>query len=189
MIWFKVDKGKLNEMIDLSPGSPWNAEGGGLTGGELILAVVRLYQMTYGEKPDLARLNLLLFLAEGDAEIQSDLLFADTTAGPKSSYIRDFVKGNPAFIRMRVYGRAPKRKVSDPDVRHRLELTDEGRRVAEAAMSSLNDSELKKLSRVLLRWGREKHGDLLTYVCIFYGDFCRAVERHEDPNSLSGQKD
>lgn len=49
-----------------------------LSGGELILSVIRQYSETFGQKPDLAKVNLLVFLIEGDGEIESDIMFSNT---------------------------------------------------------------------------------------------------------------
>lgn len=171
-------------MNNLSTGSSWNLEGTGLTGGELMLALTRLYEIFYGENPDLAKLNFLLFLAEGDAGIKSEILFADTSRGPKAPYVNNFIKENVQFIKSRTYGRAPKKSLGDVDVRKKVELTQEGRKIAEIAISSLGESDLRKLTRVIVKWGHEPHGELLTYICIFYKDFCTSVQRRDDGNSL-----
>lgn len=156
-----------------------------LSGGELILAVARAFEGSFSEKPDLSKLNLLLFLMEGDGGIRSDLLFYNSQVGPKSQYLQNFVADNQSLLRVRTYGKAPRRELPDPDVRKRVELTAEGRRIADTALSSLPDGDLRRIARILSKWGRESHPEILTYVCMFYGNFCSAMDRREDPNSLS----
>ena len=113
-------------------------EGLSLTGGELILAVTRIYSGSFGSNPDLARLNLLLFLIEGDGGIASNLLYANTPYGPKSSYIESFISENPELAKKRAYGKKAANSRLDPDVRRKVELTPEGTKIAERAISSLS---------------------------------------------------
>lgn len=155
-----------------------------LSGGELVLAVARAYTGSFGTKPDLARLNLLLFLMEGDGEIRSELLFSNTAFGPKSKYLLDFIDKYPDLIRARSYGKKSKKR-ADPDVGKKVELTPAGVEIANSAIESLSQRELKTLSRILSKWGNEKHSEILTYVCMFFNDFCTAVERSGDTKPLS----
>lgn len=155
-----------------------------LSGGELLLAVARICDGNLGKSPDLARLNLLLFLIEGDGGLRSDLSFQDTVYGPKSPYVQEFLKNNPDLIKTR----ASRRKLSasaDPDLKRNVVLTAEAGNIAERAIGSLPKRELKIVGNIIARWGTEKYGNLLTYVCLFYDDFCTKVERREDPKSLS----
>lgn len=155
-----------------------------LSGGELLLAVARICDGNLGKTPDLARLNLLLFLIEGDGGVRSDLSFEDTAYGPKSPYVLKFVRDNSDLVRVR----ASRKKLlssADPDMKQNLSLTAEASSIAEKAIASLPQKELKALISIISRWGNEKYGVLLTYVCLFYGDFCENVEREEDPKSLT----
>lgn len=154
-----------------------------LTGGELILAVARIYSGSFGSNPDLARLNLLLFLIEGDGGIASNLMYTNTPFGPKSNYIVSFISENPGLIRGRSYGKKAANTKLDPDVRRKVELTAEGVKIADRAIASLSSRETKKISQILSKWGREKHSEILMYLCIFYKDFCSEIdtgERHRD---------
>ncbi len=155
-----------------------------LSGGELILAVIRIYTGSFGKKPDLALVNLLLFLVEGDGGIESDLLFSNTLFGPKSGYLRDFVNRNTELVKSRAYGKVKSSKV-DPDTRKKLELTAAGISIADLAINSLSKREVKTISSILSKWGTEKHSEILTYICVFYEDFCTSVERKlEDQQPL-----
>ena len=156
-------------------------EGLSLTGGELILAVTRIYSGSFGSNPDLARLNLLLFLIEGDGGIASNLLFANTPYGPKSSYIESFISENPELAKKRAYGKKAANSKLDPDVRRKVELTPEGAKIAERAISSLSAKETRKISQILSKWGREKHSEILMYLCMFYGDFCSEINAGSEP--------
>lgn len=147
-----------------------------LTGGELILAVTRIYSGSFGSNPDLARLNLLLFLIEGDGGVASNLLFSNTAFGPKSGYIEDFIKTNSGLIRARTYGKKPSGKRIDPDLRKKVEITADGVKIADHAISSLSAAETRRISQILSKWGRERHSEILMYLCIFYGDFCSEIE-------------
>ncbi len=155
-------------------------EGLSLTGGELILAVTRIYSGSFGTNPDLARLNLLLFLIEGDGGIASNLLYTNTPYGPKSTYIEAFISGNPELARKRSYGKKAANPRLDPDLRKRVELTVEGAKLAERAIASLSARETKKISQILSKWGREKHSEILMYLCMFYGDFCSEISTGTD---------
>lgn len=147
-----------------------------LTGGELILAVTRIYSGSFGTNPDLARLNLLLFLIEGDGGIASNLLFSNTPFGPKSPYMERFIRDNPQLIRARSYGRKAVGRKMDPDIRRKVEVTPEGIKIADRAISGLSQGETRKVSQILSKWGREKLADVLMYLCLFYGDFCSEID-------------
>ncbi len=147
-----------------------------LTGGELILAVTRIYSGSFGSNPDLSRLNLILFLIEGDGGIESNLLYSNTAFGPKSGYIGAFISGNPELVRARSYGKKPASARMDPDVRRKVELTAQGVRIADRAIGSLSPRDTKKISQILSKWGKEKHSEILMYLCLFYKDFCSEIE-------------
>lgn len=157
-------------------------EGLSLTGGELILAVTRIYSGSFGTNPDLARLNLLLFLIEGDGGIASNLLFTNTPYGPKSSYIGNFISENPELIRGRSYGKKREGTKLDPDVRKKVELTAEGVKIADRAITSLNSRDTRKISQILSKWGRERHSEILMYLCLFFGDFCSDIDTGKEPD-------
>ena len=157
------------------------AEGLSLTGGELILAVTRIYSGSFGSNPDLSRLNLLLFLIEGDGGIESNLMYSNTAFGPKSNYIDAFISDNPELIRARSYGKKPSSARMDPDVRRKVELTSEGVKIADRAIGGLSSRDTKKISQILSKWGREKHSDILMYLCLFYKEFCSEIERGLEP--------
>ena len=148
-----------------------------LSGGELILAVIRIFTGSFGKKPDLALINLLLFLIEGDGGIESDLLFSNTPLGPKSGYLTDFVTRNTDLVKSRLYGKADSRGKADPDIRRKLELTATGTSIADIAINSLSQKEVKIISSIISKWGTDKHSEILTYICVFYEDFCTSVER------------
>lgn len=168
-----MDTGSLLDSFDVA-----------MSGGELILSVARIFSGSLGKSPDLAKLNLLVFLVEGDGGIHSDIMFEDTKFGPKSQYLNDFVRNHPDLVRTRVYGKKPSTG-TDPDARTRVVLTPEGAEIAERAILSLPQRDQKIATSIVVRWGVESNGELLTYVCLFYGDFCRTVERGEDPKPLS----
>ncbi len=148
-----------------------------LSGGELILAVIRVFTGSFGKKPDIARLNLLLFLLEGDGRIVSDLLFSNTPYGPKSGYLVDFVSSHPDLLKSRTYGKSGANIRVDPDVKKKVELTGAGTTIADIAINSLSQKDVKTISAILSKWGNEKHSEILTYICVFYEDFCTHVER------------
>lgn len=148
-----------------------------LSGGELILSVIRIYSEHFGRNPDLAKLNLLIFLLEGDGEIESDIMFSDTPFGPKSYYINEFVSRNTEFVKSSSYTKNTSNMKADTEVHTRLSLTDLGKKIADIAIDSLSERDVRALKKILSRWGMEKHTVLLTYVCLFYEDFCTSVER------------
>lgn len=151
-----------------------------LSGGELTLAVIKLFIGTFGSRPDLAMVNLLLFLIEGDGELQSDILFSNTPYGPKSAYLHNFIKENPELVKARSYGRRTAGSRVDPDVRRKLDLTDTGSKLANIAIGSLSQKEKKTITTIISGWGAEKHTEILTYICVFFHDFCTSVERKAD---------
>lgn len=151
-----------------------------LSGGELILSVVRAYTESFGKRPDIAMTNLLIFLIEGDGGIESDVMFSDTPYGPKSPYIHDFVTRNTDLIKIRAFGKKPAKNKTDPDMRMKLELTELGKKIANLAISSLSKRDSKIFSKILSGWGNEKHSELLTYICVFFTDFCKSIERKTD---------
>lgn len=155
-----------------------------LSGGELLLAVARICEGNLDKSPDLARLNLLLFLIEGDGGLRSDLSFQDTVYGPKSPYLQEFLDTNGDLMRTKVSRKkfAPN---ADPDLKLNVVLTPEASAIAERAIASLPQKDLKTIVSIISRWGTENYVNLLTYVCLFFGDFCTMVERGEDPKSLS----
>ncbi len=165
----RTDAGSLLHFGDVS-----------LSGGELILSVIMAYSENFGQKPDLAKVNLLAFLIEGDGEIESDIMFSNTPYGPKSRYISEFISRNGELVKSRTYGKKPSGARIDPDLRIKLELTDLGRKIASIATNSLSKRDSKILAKILSGWGMEKHSDLLTYICVFYEDFCTSVERKAD---------
>ncbi len=152
-----------------------------LTGGELILAVTRIYSGSFGTSPDLARLNLLLFLIEGDGGIASNLLYRSTPFGPKSGYIQDFISDNRELIRGRTYGKKSPGTRADPDLRRRIELTPEGVSIADRIITDITPDESKRIAQILSKWGREKHSEILMYLCLFFSDFCSEIEVREPP--------
>lgn len=78
------------------------------------------------------------------------------------------------------HDRKPAGTKIDPDLLTKLELTDLGGKIANIATESLSKREAKILARILAGWGMEKHSAILTYICVFYGDFCTSVERKAD---------
>lgn len=151
-----------------------------LSGGELILSVIGQYNEIFGQKPDLAKTNLLVFLIEGDGEIESDIMFSNAPYGPKSDYISEFVSQSGDLVKSSTLDSMPSGAKTDPDLFTSLELTDLGRKIANIAIESLSKRESKILSKIMAEWGMEKHSAILTYICVFYWDFCTSVERKAD---------
>ena len=150
-----------------------------LTGGELILAVTRIYSGSFGSTPDLARLNLLLFLIEGDGGIASNLMYGNTPYGPKSAYIEQFISDNHELIRGRSYGKKSSGTKLDPDLRKKVELTPEGVKIADRVIGNLSSGDTRRISQILSKWGREGHSEILIYLCLFHGDFCSGIDSGE----------
>lgn len=151
-----------------------------LSAGELILSVINIYTGTFGKKPDLAMVNLLVFLIEGDGGVQSDVLFSNTPYGPKSIYLHDFIMNNRDLVTMRVYGRKPANSRVDSDTRKKLDLTTLGSKISNLAINSLSQKDMKTISSIISKWGMDRHPEILTYICVFYEDFCTNVERVKD---------
>lgn len=151
-----------------------------LSGGELILSVIFSHNENFEKKLDMAMLNLIVFLLEGDGEIESDITFVDTPYGPKSPYIKDFISRNQELVKTRSYEKKNSSVRSDADLKIKLELTDLGRKIANLALKSLSKRDSRAFAKILSGWGTEKPSQLLTYICIFYEEFCTSVERKKE---------
>lgn len=154
-------------------------DGLSLTGGELILAVSRIYSGSFGSCPDLARLNFLLFLIEGDGGVASNLMYRNTSYGPKSGYVENFIQENPELLRLKSYNRKNQNAKLDPDMRKKVQLTTEGEDIANRIIVNLTTRETRMIAQILSKWGRESHSEILTYLCLFYGDFCSGIDAAE----------
>ncbi len=142
-----------------------------LTGGELILAILRLHQALCHKPLDLTRLNMLAFMAEGECGISSDIKFARTKYGPKSEFISDFVKHNSEVFHVRKTGGALTR-FPDSDTRIKIGLTESGNSFSSRVINFLTVGKLRSLTHVISKWGDDSPKDMLTYICVFYDGFC-----------------
>lgn len=161
-------------MSDLYPSNSIGYKRYDLSGGELIIAILRVHSAVCSKSMDLTRLNMLAFLAEGECGINSDILFIKTKFGPKSEFIRQFVKENKEIIHSRKTGGSIAR-FPDEDLRLKVHLTDTGMQHASRIINFLTVGKLRALSHILSKWGDESPADLLTYICVFFDGFCPEV--------------
>ena len=129
--------------------SPGNVD---LSGGELIITIMRLHHTLCRGTMDIARLNMLSFLAEGECDISSEILFSRTRYGPKSGFIQDFTRHNREIIENRRTGGRIK-AFTDSDMRIKLRLTEQGMEFSTKAINFLTVGKLRALSHVISKWG------------------------------------
>ncbi|MCL4340764.1 MAG: hypothetical protein M1431_01520 [Candidatus Thermoplasmatota archaeon] len=142
-----------------------------LTGGELLMAILRLHKALCKKQLDLTRLNMLAFMAEGECGISSDITFTTTKFGPKSAFIGDFIHHNREIFHVRKTGGAIT-KFPDPDLRIKISLTEAGDHFSSRVINFLTVGKLRSLSHVISKWGDEAARELLTYICVFHDGFC-----------------
>ncbi|MEM3675757.1 MAG: hypothetical protein QXV22_01725 [Thermoplasmataceae archaeon] len=148
-----------------------------VTGSELILTVMKKVQSSQKITIDLAKLNLILFLIEGDGQVRSTLEFVETPAGPRSNFVAEFVKNNKNIISVRTARPKKNEKVSDSDYFRKLQLTEDGMRIAANVTRLLPARYVRIIEELTERWIDQTHGQILTYICLFYPDFCTSIAK------------
>ena len=150
-----------------------------LSAGELVILVSKIFTTMSKKKLDLARLNFLIFLAEGDGGIRSEITFEKTGFGPKSRYVENFVKKNKELFTLRT---SQKTKHSGPDIdtRKMVSLTAAGKDLSSRISDFLYPDKMRSLSHIVTKWSDEMLGDILTYICVFFGYFCPEINLKEE---------
>ena len=150
-----------------------------LSAGELVILVSKIYTTMTTKKLDLAKLNFLIFLAEGDGGIRSEITFEKTGFGPKSRYVENFVKNHKEIFTLRT-SQKTKRSGPDADTRKTVNLTAEGKELSSRISDLLLPGKMRSLSHIVTKWSDEMHGDILTYICVFFGYFCPEINLKEE---------
>ncbi|HLH85841.1 MAG TPA: hypothetical protein VKU79_03125 [Thermoplasmataceae archaeon] len=148
-----------------------------ITGSELVLTVLRKVQIEKKRRIDLAKLNLMLFVIEGDGQVKSALEFEETSTGPRSPFILEFIKNNKSLFSVRTAKPKKSEKISDPDYFKKVALSEEGLRVAENLSKLISRKYVRIIDELVDRWIDQPHGQILTYICLFYPEFCTSIAK------------